>query len=372
MNTGTEGAEVIQFERRLGHNGAPFDFFEFFDMVVDSSANTYEKLLALVLARHVGKNGEAAYPSRERMQRQASCSVATFKRSQAALQAFFNAEPRRGRATLYTPKPIVTADEIEAAIKAAREEVSERTRYPTDTKVGIPQIPTRSAVGISQSQKGALTDTTNGIPQIPQKDPLKDLRKKEEPSLRSGPASLGQDQDDGSPVDSDKLVWGKGAEWLSSASGIAAAKLKPIIGKWLKVLTHDELLHAMRGAAKAKTGDPIAYIGAFVASAKQAEHSVRRENGRIVVMNGFKAELEELLAGRDLQRSLDLIAGKIPIGIAGIELETKVRSQVIEMVEKVADQDRRYAKAAATPRRPKTKDEMSADELRAHYERGGV
>jgi hypothetical protein len=355
MQGGAEGAEIISFDRGIGHNGAPFDFFEFFDMVVESSANTYEKLLALVLARHVGKNGEAAFPSRDRMMRQASCSVATFKRSQAALSAFFNAETRRGRATLYTPKAIVTAADVEAAIQAARKEVSDRTRALTDTKVGISQIPTSERVGISQSQKGALTDTTNGISQIPQKDPLKDPRKKKEPSLRSGPASLGQDQDDGSPVDPDKLVWGKGIEWLSGASGVSVAKLKPIVGKWLKVLTYDEMLHAMRGAAKAKTGDPIAYIGAFVASAKDAEHSVRREKGRLVVMNGFKAELEGLLAGRDLQRTLDQIAAKIPIGISGIELETKVRGMAIELVDRVADQDRRYASATAEKAGPQRK-----------------
>lgn len=218
--------------------------------------------------------------------------------------------------------------------KRAEKETSDESRAEVEAK----------SVESPKEVREDFDEKPNKIKENPQHPTLetRDQRlekKEEETSLRSVPDDAG--------LDSAQIVWGRGVEWLASASGVSAKKLRPLVGKWLKVLTFDELLSAMRSAAKAKTGDPIAYIGAFVASAKQAEHNVHRENGRIVVNNGFRIELETILEGRDLQRSLDLIAGKIPIGIVGIELETKVRSMAIEMVERVADQDRRYAAAAA-------------------------
>jgi hypothetical protein len=161
-------------------NAAAFDFFAFFDTVVDSSADAYEKLLSLIIARHIGKDGQAAFPSRERMIKQASCSMATFKRSQAALSAFFDSQPRRGKATLYAPRLGVTADEIEAAIMASRAE----SRYLTDTTESesrvLPEPGSLSTRVLTAPTSRVLTAPTHGIPQSPHNDPLKDPVKKEE------------------------------------------------------------------------------------------------------------------------------------------------------------------------------------------------
>ena len=153
---------------------AVFDFCAIFDAIVDSSANAYEKLIALIIARHVGKGGEAAYPSRARILRKASCSMATFKRSQAALAAFFNAETCKGKSTLYSPKKSITADEIETAITASREQ----SRYPTDT--GCSQDPVSD-----RAESRYLTEPKVGIPESPEKKPGKKQGKKKESSLRS-------------------------------------------------------------------------------------------------------------------------------------------------------------------------------------------
>lgn len=104
----------------IGHNGAPFDFFELFDLIVNSSASTTEKLVALLHARHIGKNGSPAYPSRTRVAQQASVSSNTLQRSLPIVRSFFNVEQRRGRASLYHPKATLTADQIEAEIIKAR------------------------------------------------------------------------------------------------------------------------------------------------------------------------------------------------------------------------------------------------------------
>lgn len=146
-------------------NGAPFDFFELFDHIVDSSADAYEKLIALILARHIGKNSEPAFPARARILKKASCSLNTFKRSQAALAAFFTAEPRNGRATLYAPKPLVTTDEIEIAIRAAREESRSLT------EAGPPQSRTPTGTGFAKSR--TATGSPPGTPQVPHNDSLK-------------------------------------------------------------------------------------------------------------------------------------------------------------------------------------------------------
>jgi hypothetical protein len=199
-------------------NGAPFDFFEMFDNIVDSSANAYEKLIALILARHVGKNSEPAYPSRARILEKASCSLATFKRSQATLAAFFTAEPRDGRSTLYAPKPLVTASEIEAAIQSARAE----SRPQTDTGSLRTRYPTEPGPGIPQSREGAHTDTwggsnryLGGLSQIPHKLPLKNPLKKTSPaSSEYGTARGTRDEIEGING-ATALIVGKLAGWIN-------------------------------------------------------------------------------------------------------------------------------------------------------------
>jgi uncharacterized protein YdaU (DUF1376 family) len=175
-----------------------------------------------------------------------------------------------------------------------------------------------------------------------------DLEVKDSSSLRSDSAATaspaGTASDD---RPADKLVWGPCAEWMIKKTGKPDRTCKSLIGKWLKVVTHAELLAAFRSCREADA-DPGAYIGAIVSRAERVLlESCRRENGRLVVVNGFRAEIETILAGRDLQRSLDLINGKIGQAVVGVELEARVRSLAIEMVDRTAEQDRRYLAAAA-------------------------
>lgn len=109
-----------------GHNCAAygqeldFDFFELFDLIVSSSATTAEKLIAIIHARHIGKKGEPAYPSRNRVETQSSTSTNTYQRALPVVRVFFDVERRRGRATKYGPNPTITASEIENAIAGLR------------------------------------------------------------------------------------------------------------------------------------------------------------------------------------------------------------------------------------------------------------
>jgi hypothetical protein len=156
--------------------------------------------------------------------------------------------------------------------------------------------------------------------------------------------------------DPGKTIWSKCVPWLIEETGKPEPVIKRLVGKWQKTLTHHELLQAFRSTAKAKKAnaglDPVQYIGKIVSQAQAVmEERCRRENGRIVVVNGFKAEISDILAGRDLQRSLDRINGRIPQHVVGIDLEAKVRALAIELVDQSADQDRRY-KAAAAKKKP--------------------
>jgi hypothetical protein len=159
---------------------ATFDFFQLFDAIINSSASTTEKLLALVIGRHIGRGGQAAYPSRARLIELASCSLNSFKRSQAALRVFFEAEERRGKATKYAPKPSVSTSEIEAAIATMRAEggpklrpTSQATRTQDEAKGGPKLAP--ASPGVQQSR--AQIEATNGPTVRPQKDSLKEEKK---------------------------------------------------------------------------------------------------------------------------------------------------------------------------------------------------
>lgn len=99
---------------------AQFDFFAFFDLVVGSSANTAEKLIALIHARQIARRNCESFLSRANVQVQASVADNTLQRALPVVRTFFTAEPRAGRATVYRPNPEITADSVEAAIQAMR------------------------------------------------------------------------------------------------------------------------------------------------------------------------------------------------------------------------------------------------------------
>ena len=314
-------------------NAVPFDFFDFFDMVTGTSATITEKFIAIVHARQIARRNGESYLSRSKAQAAASVSDNTYQRAMPVVRLFLQDSQSKGRATVWTPRPEITVENVEEAILAMRD----------TPKVHPKTTPQNGVYPAEDTPQGGIGMPQNGVAPCPKLVGHKEQFKEEDSgtSLRSVPA--GNDE----PLDAKDVVWSNGLRWLGKASGKPDDKLKPLIGKWLKTLTYDELLHAMRSAKAARTGDPIGYIGTFVAQAKKVEHSVRREHGRLVVMNGFKAELEQILAGRDLQRSLDQIGGKIPIGVSGLELEARVRGLAVEIVERAAEQDRRYAAAVA-------------------------
>lgn len=120
----------------IGHNQPPaFDFFAFFDCVVDNlDMSSAEKLLQIILARRShAVGGKAVDPSRAELARQASCSEATVKRSFRILEAFFEVNPRAGKRTEYTPRASVTQDQVELAILGMRPAKGVHREPPTPT-----------------------------------------------------------------------------------------------------------------------------------------------------------------------------------------------------------------------------------------------
>jgi hypothetical protein len=339
-----------------------FDFCEMFDAIVDSSANIYEKMIALIIARHVGKDGEAAYPSRARILRKASCSMATFKRSQAALAAFFDAETCKGKSTLYAPKPAVTADEIEAAIALSRAD----SRYPTDT--GSCEHPVSH-----RAETRYPTELGVGIPESPEKKPGKKPGKKKESSLRSDstqPGCVSHDE----PNDPAWRLWHKCVPWLIERNdkwpnkAAAEQSVRRMVGKWQKKMEPIALLKVIRNAGEKRlTGKSLtAYISGAVE--KAASSAKRDEAGRLELVNGFRQEIEGLLKGRDLRMTLDRIGGSIPMHVVGVELETKVRSEVIKLMDIEESWERRGSKPLPAGRRTQEEaDRAYLDRLAEKY-----
>jgi len=335
-----------------------FEFLRFFDLVVNSSASAIEKLTALVIGRHLDGRGDNAYPARKRIIQQASISLDSFKRAAPVVQVFLDPTPRRGRSTVYAAKP-VTATEVEEAIlsltrmrdasRSKSDAHSAQVAHSTQV-VGGTQHPTRAEPGCTEPPRPGCTEPPHNEPR---KKGSFSVTESEIPlSLSKEDSSLRSESTPASPADSgddltdDRVVWGACAKWLIETTGKSERSCKSLIGKWVKVLSYHELREAFRTCWRAKVADPVTYIAAIVSKAERtALERCRRENGQLVVVNGFKADLEGILQGRDLQRSLAWINGKIPQSIVGPDLEARVKSLAIEMVDRVAEQDRRYASA---------------------------
>jgi hypothetical protein len=317
-----------------------FCFFDLFDSIVNSSASTAEKLIALIIGRHIGREGQAAFPSRVRVIQQASCSLPTFKRAQPVLGAFFEIQERRGKTTLYSPKSI-SVEEVEEAVLSLRKRSA---RAPAHDDTGYQDDAT------SRDQ----FDTGVGIRMTPQKESLKKPSKiqgKKESSLRSDSAQLPladcapapDDESDNQPNDPRWKVWNRCVPWLIEHSGQNERSIKNLTGRWLKKMPPAALLKVVRSAAERRHRgkDLIAYISGAVE--RSVASATRSDDGRLEVVNGFRGELEQLLGGRDLRRSLDLISGFIPQHIVGQDLEARVRSEVIKMVDMEQSRERRFA-----------------------------
>jgi hypothetical protein len=162
-----------------------------------------------------------------------------------------------------------------------------------------------------------------------------------ESSLRSDstqPALPGCVPDE-EPNDPAWRLWNKCVPWLIERSDkqpneVAAGRsVRSLVGKWQKKMEPIALLRVIRSAGERKlTGkDLTAYIAGAV---EKAVASAKRDDvGRLELVNGFRQEIEGLLKGRDLRMTLDRIGGSIPMHVVGVELETKVRSEVIRLMD---------------------------------------
>lgn len=113
MNTGAQMAG-------LGHNGAPFDFFEFIDTVLATSASAAEKLIAIVHGRQIARKNGESYLSRSRAQTAASVSDNTYQRALPVVRLFLQDVSSRGRATTWKQRSDITTESVEEAILALR------------------------------------------------------------------------------------------------------------------------------------------------------------------------------------------------------------------------------------------------------------
>lgn len=191
-------------------------------------------------------------------------------------------------------------------------------------------------------------------PDLPEHGHLKSKIEKEESSLRSdSPAAPSAEPVAASDLaleDPGWILFNKAAPQIAQRTGKPERAVKALIGKWRKVIADEELLKIARDAYRA--ADPVSYISAIVRQHEQEIlHSVRRENGRLVVVNGFKAELEGILKGQDFDRALIKIDGKIGGHVIGTDLKRRVRMLAVELVE----QHERGGKAR--PHWQKTEDE---------------
>jgi len=105
----------------IGHNNPPFDFFEFFDLVVATTASTAEKLVALIHARQIARRNGESYLSRSTTQAAASISDNTYQRAIPVVRLLLQDTPSRGRATTWKPRSDITAESVEEAIQAMRD-----------------------------------------------------------------------------------------------------------------------------------------------------------------------------------------------------------------------------------------------------------
>jgi hypothetical protein len=178
---------------------------------------------------------------------------------------------------------------------------------------------------------------------LPKKERKEDISPSETTSLQEIPDRLAAAEGDLTP---DRIVWGNCAKWLAQKTGKTDRAVKGLIGRWLKIVTHEELLEAFRSARRTGIEDPVPYITAIVSRAEKVLHEkCRRENGRLVVVNGFKAELEQILGASDLDRNLDRINGFIPQAMVGVDLEARIRSEAIKLADIKRSWDRRNTTA---------------------------
>jgi hypothetical protein len=162
----------------IGDNNPPFDFFALFDLIVSSSANTTEKLVALIRARHVGKSG-VAFPSRDRQMSMASCSQRTYTRAKPVADAFFHVDERRGRPAKYRPNTLISEGDIENAIADIRK--TEKAKMATSEKAKMAHSEERKGQNGAEEEAKMASEKGPKWPPSKEKDLVNDLGKSKTP-----------------------------------------------------------------------------------------------------------------------------------------------------------------------------------------------
>lgn len=273
----------------IGHNKPPsFDFFEFFDTVVNAlGMSSAEKLAQIVIARKAhAAGGKAVAPSRAEVARQASCSEATLKRSHRLLEAFFEVNKRAGKTTEYTPKISITQDQVEHAVR-----------------------------GLNPA-KGAHCEPG---------------------SLRAGAHHVGGSVTRGAP-----------SEGHSEPGQTAKpANVPPHPPKNKNIYNNPPTPQA--GRVKGGRGVFADPFGMNPHMAKERGDVWFDDDDRLQVCNGFEVELQQLAGDEDsLRIELDRAAEWIGLYTPAHLLKAKVRGRVQTQVSERRDRDRRYEKAKAS------------------------
>lgn len=279
----------------IGHNQPPaFDFFNFFDMVVDTMGmSSAEKLMQIIIARRShGIGGKSVSPARAELARQASCSEATVKRSYRLLETFFEVNKRSGKTTEYTPKTIITQGDIELALKGFTPAKGAHSEPPTPT-LGEPPAHCEPGAG-GAGAHGVRVMVSRGSPSEGHGEPPHKKEKSPTPPIRKN---------------------------------INNTPLPPIAKKG--------------GSDK---WDPFGLNPHRAAAHRDVWFD---EDTRLHVSNGFQQELTELAGGEqalriELDRAAEWIGPNTPPDI----LKAKVRGRVQSQIAERKDRDDRYAKAS--------------------------
>lgn len=241
---------------------------------------------------------------------------------------------RHGMVQVAQPRPATAGTPAEMG-PAKRPAKGNAINVVTICNYNIYQAASEIADLMDGQQKGQ-----RGASEGPESKKVRREEEDSESSLRSDstqPALPGCVSDE-EPSDPRWRLWHKCVPWLiersdKSTRDAAEASVRKLVGKWQTQMEPAALLRVIRNAGEnGLTGKALtAYISGAV---ERAKSSAKRDNaGRLEVVNGFRQEIEGLLKGRDLRMTLDRIGGNIPMHVVGVELEAKIRSEVIRLMD---------------------------------------
>lgn len=326
-------------DQRIKDN-TPFDVRWQWEVVL-SELSAASIAVAFVVRLYADKNGECSSPSLDAIQHATKLSRNTVLNALHELNRLGLISRHVGVGRTRNSYSLVIPSQTLTELATVYDIRSGSVIEPQG-RSGSPTEPLEEAVVVHPLNHKAVVVQSGGRSGSPTEPNIKDNIKDIDTSLRSVSHAAG------GVLDPKELVWGPCLDWLVQASKRNRRTCASLIGKWAKTLTWEELHALFRSAYKSAPTDPISYIAAVVDSASKSLHNVRRENGRIKVFNGFAADLTAMLKGRDLQLAITQVEGRIPLHVIGLELETRVRSGIAEIVARSEEQDRRYAAAKAS------------------------